>query len=72
MRICCILSMSHSLSIGSVTTLADLRAAVTGATPKIVKISGIITGGQYHKSPSLDNNGLTYLIDGKVVDVGNQ
>ncbi|VDB82654.1 unnamed protein product [Peniophora sp. CBMAI 1063] len=28
----------------TVTTLADLRAAVTGATPKIVKISGIITG----------------------------
>ncbi|KAJ7171364.1 pectin lyase-like protein [Mycena filopes] len=28
----------------TVTTLAALRAAVTGATPKIVQISGIITG----------------------------
>ncbi|KAJ7601863.1 pectin lyase-like protein [Mycena polygramma] len=28
----------------TVTTLADLRTAVTGATPKIVQISGIITG----------------------------
>jgi hypothetical protein len=29
----------------SVTTLAALRSAVTGASPKIVKVSGIITGG---------------------------
>lgn len=28
-----------------VTTLAALRAAVLGTSPKIVKISGIITGG---------------------------
>ncbi|KAJ6451356.1 pectin lyase-like protein [Mycena vitilis] len=28
----------------TVTTLADLRTAITGATPKIVQISGIITG----------------------------
>ncbi|KAJ6505551.1 pectin lyase-like protein [Mycena sanguinolenta] len=30
--------------VTTVTTLAALRAAITGATPKIVQISGIITG----------------------------
>ena len=29
---------------GSVTTLSALRAAVKGTSPKIVKVSGIITG----------------------------
>ncbi|EIN04238.1 pectin lyase-like protein [Punctularia strigosozonata HHB-11173 SS5] len=31
-------------TVTTVTSLADLRSAVTGATPKIVQVSGIITG----------------------------
>lgn len=66
-------NLLNGLRVGRVTNLAALRAAVKGTTAKIVKVSGVITGGASISSPShFDEISFFGDIDGEVVDIGSK